>query len=225
MQRALLASVGDLEALGAFYVQAALEQLSYPVIVKPAYEGSSKGILSSSVVHDEAELRRQVGLICGRYVGGALVETFLPGREFTVGILGGRVLAPMEIVFQPQAGAHPVYSFAHKIDTEQGGTFEVPAKIPPALDESLRIMALQAFHALGCRDVARVDLRLDGEGRPHFIECNPLPGLSPGWSDLCVIAEAEGMSYTELIAAILAPALTRLEATTVGLTGRAEELS
>ncbi|MCA9699488.1 MAG: D-alanine--D-alanine ligase, partial [Myxococcales bacterium] len=88
----------------------------------------------------------------------------------------------------------------------------VPARVDGALAAELARVAKRSFLALGCRDVARIDLRLDAHGRVHFIECNPLPGLSPGWSDLCVIAESAGLSYRDLVAAILEPAIRRLRA-------------
>lgn len=184
----------------------------FPLIVKPVAEGSSKGVSDASVVRDEAELRRVAGALVARYRQGALVEAFLPGREFTVGLLGGRrprVLPPMEIVFRDPGRAHPIYAFKHKLDASGEVGYEVPARLDPALDAEIRRAARDAFVALGCRDVARIDLRLDAEGRVHFIECNPLPGLTPDWSDLCLIAKAAGMDYRTLVGEILAPALRR----------------
>jgi D-alanine-D-alanine ligase len=185
----------------------------FPAVVKPIAEGSSKGVLGNSVVHDEAELRAAVRQIVARYDQPALVEAYLPGREFTVGLLGDkrpRVLPPMEIVFTDHRVSHPVYSYGHKKETESGVRFEVPARVDEALGRELARVARRAFEALGCRDVARIDLRLDSHGRVQFIECNPLPGLSPGFSDLCVVGEAAGLRYHELIGAILEPALRRL---------------
>jgi len=190
-------------------------ELSFPLVVKPVAEGSSKGILRSSVARDEASLRAMVGDITQRYEQGALVEEFLPGREFTVGLLAGRagrqprVLPPMEIVFRDPSDPHPVYSFEHKLGASPDVGYEVPARVDAALGEELAATARRVWHALGCRDVARVDLRLDDRGRVAFIECNPLPGLTPDWSDLCLIAQAAGMSYRDLIGEILAPALRR----------------
>jgi D-alanine-D-alanine ligase len=191
------------------------EALGFPLVVKPVAEGSSKGVLGSSVVHDEHELRSLVRQSVARYGQPALVEAYLPGREFTVGLLGERrprVLPAMEIVFTDRSVAHPVYSYGHKKATEPGVRFEVPAAVDEALARELARVARRSFEALGCRDVARVDLRLDVHGRVQFIECNPLPGLSPGFSDLCVVAEAAGLRYHELIAAILEPALRRMRA-------------
>jgi D-alanine-D-alanine ligase len=149
--------------------------------------------------------------MAARYAQGALVEEFLPGREFTVAILGGpepTVLPPMEVVFTTDA-KYPVYSFDHKLEPTNEVRYDAPAKVSPELDRELRAVALRSFQALGCRDVARIDLRLDAAGTPRFIECNPLPGLTPGWSDLCLIADAAGIDYRALIARILAPAIER----------------
>jgi D-alanine-D-alanine ligase len=183
------------------------------VVVKPVAEGSSKGVVGSSVVHDEHELRSLVRQLVARYDQPALVESYLPGREFTVGLLGEkrpRALPPMEIIFTDHSVSHPVYSYGHKKETETGVRFEVPARVDDALGREITRVARRAFEALGCRDVARIDLRLDAHGRVAFIECNPLPGLSPGFSDLCVVADAAGLRYIDLIGAILEPALRRL---------------
>lgn len=114
----------------------------------------------------------------------------------------------MEVVLQT-GEQFPVYSFDHKLEPTDEVRYVSPAKIAPELDAELRKIALESFGALGCRDVARVDLRLDREGRPAFIECNPLPGLTPGWSDLCLIAEPAGIDYQALVGRILAPAIAR----------------
>jgi len=183
----------------------------FPAIVKPVAEGSSKGILDTSVVETEAQLRELAREVAGRYRQAVLVEEFLTGREFTVGLLGERrprALPPLEIIYTNQAAKYPVYSFSNKFQ-DQAVRFEVPARVTPELDRELKRVAQGAFTVLGCRDVARVDLRLDGEGRVHFIECNPLPGLTPGFSDLCVIAQSVGMDHRTLIGEILAPALRR----------------
>ncbi len=189
------------------------KNLTFPVIVKPVAEGSSKGILGKNVVESEAELRELARKILEQYRQAVLVETYLPGREFTVALLGEkrpRVLPPMEIVFlKPHNEKHPVYSFSSKFqEVDVQGV--VPAKIDDSLRREIERLARGVFGVLGCRDVARVDIRCDSRGRPHFIECNPLPGLSPGFSDLCIIADAAGMSHRALIGEILSPALRRL---------------
>lgn len=186
-------------------------ELTFPAICKPVAEGSSRGVFGASVVEDEAALRELAKEVAGRYKQAVLVESFLPGREFTVALLGEkrpRVLPPMEVVFVGDDEKHPVYSFARKFQG-QAVKFDVPAKLDPALQRELERAAKISFTALGCRDVARIDFRLDARGRVNFIECNPLPGLSPGFSDICVTAEAAGMDYRTLVGEILAPALRR----------------
>lgn len=186
-------------------------ELQFPVIAKPMHEGSSKGIFQANVAENEAELRELAREGLEKYRQPVLVESYLPGREFTVGLLGEkrpRVLPPMEVVFADKTERYPVYSFAHKFHGRDI-RFEVPAKIDHALHKELERAARGVFIALGCRDVARIDFRLDTEGRVNFVECNPLPGLTPGFSDLCVIAEAAGIDYRGLVGEILAPAIRR----------------
>jgi D-alanine-D-alanine ligase len=189
----------------------------YPVFVKPLAEGSSKGIGPAGVAADGDALQRRVAELLERFPEGVLIETFLPGREFTVGLLSDaeshgsepHSLTPMEIVFE-DASKTPIYSYGIKQETSPSAVrFDVPADIDADLESKLRRAAEDAFRALGCRDVARMDLRLDDHGVVHFLECNPLPGLVPGFSDLPLIAEADGLDYRGLIGAILAPALAR----------------
>ena len=183
----------------------------FPLLVKPVAEGSSKGVALRSVVTDEESLREVVGELLDRYSQPALVEEFLSGREFTVGVLGDRklrVLPIMEIEFH-DGSEHPIYSFDNKQGEDSLVKFQVPAMVDGRLHKRLEQSARAAFRALGCRDVARIDFRLDARGEVNFIECNPLPGLSPGFSDLCVIAKAAGLDYEDLVAQILAPAIRR----------------
>jgi D-alanine-D-alanine ligase len=184
----------------------------FPLMVKPVAEGSSKGVVSKSVCHSEPELRDVVREMVSKYQQPALVEEYIGGREFTVGLLGERrpkVLPPMEIVFLDQADRTPVYSFQHKLDWNDRIRYDVPAKLDPSQLDRLKSAARGAFMALGCRDVARVDFRMDETGRMYFLECNPLPGLTPGWSDLVLIAQASGMDYRTLIGEIMSPAIRR----------------
>lgn len=184
----------------------------FPLIIKPAYEGSSKGIHDSSVVMNEAQLRAQALQYLSRYHQPLLVEGYLPGREFTIGLLGEKrpqVLPIMEVIFTDKNNAFPVYSFESKVNDVKV-KFEVPAKIDSQLNKKLSTMARQVFAALGCRDYARMDFRLDEKGNPFFLECNPLPGLTPNFSDLVVLAAAAGFDYRMLIAEMLAPALRRM---------------
>jgi len=180
-------------------------KLRFPLMVKPVAEGSSKGVALRSVVRDEKELREVVKEMVGRYRQPALVEEYLSGREFTVGLLGEkklRVLPVLEIIFKGD-DPHPIYSFQHKQGDDALVKFQVPAELEPALQKKIEKAARDSFHA------ARVDFRMDNDGELNFIECNPLPGLSPGYSDLCVIGAAGGLSYTHLVGQIMAPAVRR----------------
>ena len=186
------------------------DDLEFPVFVKPLTGGSSVGIDHDlNVVHDPADLPAAVARLA-RLGQPVLVEEYLPGREFTVGILApNRTLLPiMEIL--PAPGEEELRACGRTRKTDG----ELRCVIGPELTRSERRaieeVAVRAFEALGCRDVARIDLRQDRDGRIAFIECNPLPGLTPGWSDLVLCAEAAGLSYRSLVARILAPALGRL---------------
>ncbi len=184
----------------------------WPLMVKPVAEGSSKGVISKSVCHNETELREVVKEMVERYQQPALVEEYIGGREFTVGLLGERrpeVLPPMEIVFTDKSDKTPIYKFEDKLEENDRIRYEVPAKLEPAQLERLRAAARTSFMSLGCRDVARIDFRMDENGRIYFIECNPLPGLTPGWSDLVLIAQGDGMDYHTLIGEILSGAIRR----------------
>jgi D-alanine-D-alanine ligase len=185
--------------------------LRYPLIVKPVAEGSSKGVHGTSVVDNEAELREAAREMIAKYDQPALVEDYISGREFTVGLLGERrpkVLPPMEVVFL-SGDQHPVYSFEYKQDSSSKIRYDVPAKLEPPQLRALERAARECFIALGCRDVARVDFRMDEQGKVYFLECNPLPGLTPGWSDLVLIAKAAGIEYNALISEILSGAIRR----------------
>jgi D-alanine-D-alanine ligase len=184
---------------------------AFPAIVKPLAEGSSKGILGKEVADSERALREIARELLERYRQPVLAETFLPGREFTVALLGEsepRVLPIMEIVFTDPSERFPIYSFDAKFETK-GVENKVPCDVPRALYAELERTARASFAALGCRDIARVDLRLDAHGKVHFIECNPLPGMTPDFSDLCVMAKAEGLGYEALVGEIMAPAVRR----------------
>lgn len=186
--------------------------LRFPLIVKPIAEGSSKGVHATSVVENEAELRSAAQAMIAKYDQPALVEDYIGGREFTVGMLGERrpkVLPPMEVVFLDTAETRPVYSFEFKQDWSSKIRYDVPAALEQTQLKSLERAARECFMALGCRDVARVDFRMDEQGKIYFLECNPLPGLTPGWSDLVLIAKAAGIEYNALISEILSGAIRR----------------
>jgi D-alanine-D-alanine ligase len=188
------------------------KDLRFPVIVKPNAEGSSKGVHATSVCENEAELRKAAVEMIAKYNQPALVEDYIGGREFTVGMLGERrpkVLPPMEVVFLDQTEKRPVYSFEFKQDWSTRIRYDAPAVLEPGQLRALERAARECFIALGCRDVARVDFRMDEQGKLYFLECNPLPGLTPGWSDLVLIAKAAGIEYNALISEILSGAIRR----------------
>jgi D-alanine-D-alanine ligase len=189
-------------------------KLKFPLIVKPNQEGSSKGVsASASVVDDDAALRAVVRELIERYRQPALIEVYIPGREFTVGLLGDRrprVLPPMEILFKDKSNARPVYDFQIKQEWEKHVTYQCPADLTPAELKAVERVARETFAALDCRDVSRVDLRMTPKGELYVIEVNPLPGLTPGYSDLCLIASAAGIEYRTLIGEILDGGLKRL---------------
>src|SRR5664279_2199509 len=187
--------------------------MKYPLIVKPNAEGSSKGIGSTSVVDNEEQLRDKVKELIERYRQPALVEEYITGREFTVGLLGDkrpRVLPPMEIKFKHAENTRPVYDYAVKQEWEKFVYYECPAKLTEAEQKAMEKIARATFWALDCRDVARVDMRMDADGRIYVLEVNPLPGLTPGYSDLVLIAKACGMEYDQLIAEIMTGGLRRM---------------
>jgi D-alanine-D-alanine ligase len=140
-----------------------------------------------------------------------LVEEFLPGREFTVGVLGtgreARVLGTMEIAMRDAAGP-AIYTHETKERCEALVTYSAPPRDP--LRRQVEDLARESDRVLECRDAARVDIRLDRGGRPAFLEVNPLPGLHPTHSDLPMIATQEGMAYCDLIGEIIASACRRL---------------
>lgn len=188
--------------------------LSFPVFVKPAHEGSSMGISPSCHCDNVKELREEVRRLVSQYRQPVLVEDFLPGREFTVGILGNKspVIFPiMEINFDAVPKEHGrIYSRQFKTDWSDDVYYLCPAPVSPELEQQIKDTALKTYRVLGCRDLARVDLRLDKHAVPNVLEVNPLPGMAPGFSDYPRIAEKGGWSYTELVNGILESALRRL---------------
>ena len=183
----------------------------FPVIVKPNAEGSSKGISALSVAAGPDELEQILAEKIEAYKQDMLIEQFIPGREFTVGILGNgadlRVFPPMEIVFNEKAQG--IYSFATKQDFQQYVRYVCPPDLAASGIKELEDTAAAVYHILGCRDFARMDFRLSPEGQLYFIELNPLPGLAPGYSDFPILAAMCGMDYSTLIREILNCALRR----------------
>ena len=186
-----------------------------PLFAKPVAEGTGKGITAASKILDRQALGRLSAELLAKYRQPVLVETFLSGREFTVGIAGtgprAEVLGSMEVVLLPGAEAE-VYSYVNKEKCEELCRY-LPTN--PERDEEARqaeAVALAAYRAVGCRDAGRVDLRSDGRGQPHFIEVNPLAGLHPQHSDLPILCTMKGISYISLIERILASACQRVAA-------------
>ena len=189
--------------------------LRFPLFVKPAREGSSIGVSPKSLCRNLPEFRDQVHEIHKWYRQEALVEEFISGREFTVGILGNHdhyVFPIMEINFEHCPTEHgQIYSYQFKKEWDADQYYLCPAPVSPQLAELLSCTALAAFKSLNCHDVGRVDIRLAEDGTPHVLEINPLPGLTPEFSDLPRVAAAAGMSYNELVNGILDAALERYE--------------
>ncbi|MCL2059108.1 MAG: ATP-grasp domain-containing protein [Oscillospiraceae bacterium] len=185
--------------------------LGYPVIVKPVAEGSGKGITGLSIAGDADALRAALQKALDDYSQDMLVEEFIAGREFTVGILGNgrsaRVFAPMEIIFRDRA--REIYSYEVKRNFKDHVDYKCPPDLSAGEQAEIMRLAQRIYDILACRDCARIDFRMDGSGRFYFIEINPLPGLAPGYSDFPILAEFCGVGYNELIAGILESALER----------------
>lgn len=183
--------------------------LPFPLFLKPVAEGSGKGVSDRSRVNSAVELRATALDLLSRFRQPVLVETYLPGREFTVGITGtgedAEALGVMEIR-ATEKGSQNGYSFENKEHWEDRVTLHL---VDDEEARSAAQVALAAWRALRCRDGGRVDIRSDGRAQPHFLEVNPLAGLNPEHSDLCFIARFLGLSYQDLIGKILASFLKR----------------
>jgi D-alanine-D-alanine ligase len=181
----------------------------FPAFVKPVAEGTGKGCEAASLVHTPAELEAAVTRVIERYKQPALVEQYLPGREFTVGIVGNgdgaRVLGVCEILLKEHAEAN-VYSLHNKELCED---LVIYAHADDAEARLAGTRALEAYRALECRDAARIDFRSDAEGEPYFLEANPLAGLNPWHSDLPILAAQNGVDFVALIGLILDAGLGR----------------
>lgn len=200
-----------------------LQHLTFPLFVKPAREGTGMGMDGGSIVYNEPQLRQRVKWVVETYRQPALVEDYLPGREFTIGVLGRGDAArysrrpelydadgfhrfPVLEVDNSRSITPGVYGNLAKTlhDGDSGiPEFICPADVDPELERKLIDLAIRGHLGIGAVDVSRLDIRLDAVGEPRLLEINSLPGLSPGFSDLCVIAEAEGLSYQDLILEIL----------------------
>lgn len=196
---AVIETMADLEGLS----------LPFPVFAKPVAEGTGKGVSPASRASGPAALRKVCRSLLGKFHQPVLVETFLPGREFTVGMLGtGRgaeAIGVLEVTLSDRAEVG-VYGYVNKEECEARVIYRL-ARDETAMRASA--VALAAWRALGCRDAGRVDMRCDGSGAPQFMEVNPLAGLHPTHSDLPILAAEAGISYEKLIGRILRLGLQR----------------
>jgi D-alanine-D-alanine ligase len=211
-------------------------QMEYPLFVKPSREGTGMGVSAESIVRDDAQLRTQLRRLFERYDQPALVERYIEGREVTVGLVGNlrspvawrvpddeeapRILKGLHFLpaLEVDMTAYPVEEagiYTSRIKVEMAHEFHYLCPAPLADDQidELNWLAAAVFRVTGCLDVARVDFRLDAHDgdRPYILEVNPLPGLNPGYSDLCIEAAAGGWSYEDLINEILNLAIERYE--------------
>ncbi|MEW5956435.1 MAG: hypothetical protein AB1801_01835 [Chloroflexota bacterium] len=210
--------------------------LPFPLFVKPSREGTGMGVSAESIVHDEAQLRTQLRRIFERYNQPALVEQYIEGREVTVGIIGNlkppvarrvpededapRILRGLHIFpsLEVDMGAYPseeagVYTSRIKVEMAHDFHYLCPAPLTEDAIEELNWLAAATFRVMGCQDVARVDFRLDANdgNKPYILEINPLPGLNPDYSDLCIEAKADGWRYDQLVNRILEEAIQRYQ--------------
>jgi D-alanine-D-alanine ligase len=187
--------------------------LPYPLYVKPVSEGTGKGIDATSKAGDREGLETACKKLLTRYPC-LIVERYLPGREFTVGIVGtgydARSLGVMEVMFTGRAEAHG-YSYLNKEDYPGRVNYRI---VDDDLSQRCAALALASWRVLNCRDGGRVDIRLDEHGEPSFIEVNPLAGLNPIHSDLPIICRLTGVSYEQLISEIMKSALKRIKSKT-----------
>src|SRR6266550_4539030 len=204
------AVVDRVEDLGAV-----IEQLAFPLFVKRLHEGSSKGITDANLCFDRGHLSRQTAFLLENYRQPVLVEEYLPGKEFTCAVVGNgddaTVLPIVGMNFETlPKGALPIYSFDAKFVWDRPENpldiFQCPARITSKLRASIERVTLDAFRVLGCRDWARIDIRLDAAGTPNVLEVNPLPGILPDPADNSCMpkaARAAGIGYEELIQSCL----------------------
>ncbi len=188
-----------------------LNTIGFPLFVKTLHEGTSKGITQASRVENFQQLKAQVERICRNYKQPALVEEFIKGTEFTVGVIGNNPPVAMPVVQYAIGGetrlGNEFYSYRHVV--EKSVEYICPAPIDEKLARRLQDLALRAYKSVDCRDFGRVDFRVDESGHPYVLEINPLPNLGP--DDVFVLfAKVKGMSYHQIINKIMDEALTRL---------------
>jgi D-alanine-D-alanine ligase len=193
--------------------QAALLNFDPPYFVKPVAEGTGKGVTAASIIRRRRDLLPRCAELIDAYRQPVLVEEFLPGREFTVGLIGSGadsvVLGSIELHLRAAAEAL-VYSYQNKENCEDLVEYRLVDAATDATVRQAEAIALQAWRVLGCRDAGRIDIRCDARGNPQFMEVNPLAGLHPEHSDLPIICSRIGMSYKALIGNIMASAKRRI---------------
>ncbi|MDO8491885.1 MAG: D-alanine--D-alanine ligase [Dehalococcoidia bacterium] len=185
--------------------------LPLPAFVKPAYEGSSKGIRSGSRVDSIERAVAVAEELLKLYRQPVMIEEFIAGDEVTVGMVGNRppkIVGIMRVV-PKRKDPYFVYSLEVKRDWERRVDYEVPARLEAGAIRQIESSSLAAFEVLGCRDFSRMDFRISRDGTPYFLEVNPLPGLNPRSGDLPIMAGKMGWSYQRLVSAILNAALER----------------
>jgi D-alanine-D-alanine ligase len=213
VQSAGLAVPGGMVVYPGDDAAAVADQVVYPALVKPCWEGSSKGIRNRCLVHGADELAGVVEGLRADHRQPILVEEYIQGDELTVGVIGNdtpEIIGIMRVVPRRQVD-HFIYSLEVKRDFRRQVTYECPARLAASDTAAVTRAALAAYRVLGCRDVSRIDFRLRG-GVPCFLEVNPLPGLSPQTSDLVIMADLAGWTYRYLIERILSAALSRQRA-------------
>ncbi|NLC26837.1 MAG: hypothetical protein GX777_09505 [Fastidiosipila sp.] len=181
--------------------------MKFPMFVKPVHEGSALGITADSLVENEAELRGQVDYVIENFKQPALVEGYLPGREFSVAILGTQdpqVLPITELEIPEKYGTN---TQTVEVKAENGVRRICPAKISPKLNDEIAATALQAYKALQCSELARVDIKLDENGKANVIEINTMPALEPGYAHYPLMAEQGGYSLSDLVETLVTEAL------------------
>ncbi|NIA23844.1 MAG: D-alanine--D-alanine ligase [Proteobacteria bacterium] len=187
------------------------KDVSFPQFVKPSMEGSSKGIHYDSIINDREVLREVVKKMLSKYKQPVLMEKYLSGREFTVGIIGNRepqIFGILEISYKK--GIKNIYSIENKSDYIKRVSYSLFDEMKGnVLYNKISQISLNAYKSLQCRDAARVDIRCDEEEVPYFLEINPLPGLNPVYSDFPIMARFKGVEYDDFIGSILSQGFKR----------------
>jgi D-alanine-D-alanine ligase len=191
-------------------MQADWDGMLFPAIIKPAYEGSSKGIRLTSVADNVKEARQEAGRLIENYHQPVMVEQFIDGDEVTVGMVGNsppEIIGMMRIIPRKKE-EHFIYSLEVKRDYVNLVDYECPARLSKRVLDRMADASLKVFQGLGCRDFARIDFRISPDGVPYFLEINPLPGLGY-YSDLVIMAIKMGWTHEKLIGSVLDAALER----------------